>query len=158
MSVIRTHKYMQSTYGARWYQFCHYCEVDLGPTGMYYCYPCKKAKNLVAAEKARLTKARNKWLGLGKERDCRTVEQMEWRVAVGALTKKAVKLGLLPALDGAILCVDCQRRAAACYDHRDYSQPLLVAPVCLPCNASRHKGLMPQPQTFGKQPQTAKAA
>lgn len=35
-------------------------------------------------------------------------------------------------------CVDCGVDAA-CYDHRDYSHPLLVDPVCKSCNAKRGK-------------------
>lgn len=33
-------------------------------------------------------------------------------------------------------CVDCGRRASQ-YDHRDYSKPLEVAPVCRRCNLAR---------------------
>jgi len=49
---------------------------------------------------------------------------------------KAKKAGTLPALDGSIACVDCGR-PASCYDHRDYSKPLDVSPVCRGCNVRR---------------------
>lgn len=98
------------------------------------------------------TRLENRAKGLHVSRDCRTPEQLSWRLAVGELTKKAVRLGLLPKLDGSILCVDCDHRSAICYDHRDYSQPLLVAPVCRNCNASRGKGQMPKPQVFASVP------
>lgn len=94
------------------------------------------------------TRRENRANGLHAHRECRTPEQIEWRHAIGQLTKKAVRLGFLPKLDGSIRCADCGLRPAQCYDHRDYSQPLMVAPVCLNCNASRHKGAMPEPQSF----------
>ena len=55
------------------------------------------------------------------------------------LTKYAVKIGFLPDPRD-FQCVDCRRRQAECYDHRDYSKPLDVDPVCLSCNSSRGKG------------------
>lgn len=54
------------------------------------------------------------------------------------VTAHAVKIGFLsPATD--YQCVDCGRDAQ-CYDHRDYSKPLDVVPVCLRCNLCRGKG------------------
>ena len=35
-----------------------------------------------------------------------------------------------------VSCVDCGNRASA-YEHRDYSRPLDVVPVCASCNAVR---------------------
>lgn len=49
---------------------------------------------------------------------------------------KAKKAGLLPILDGSIKCSDCDKPAAQ-YDHRDYSRPLVVEPVCVSCNQRR---------------------
>lgn len=50
---------------------------------------------------------------------------------------KAIKLGKLPALAKTyVKCTDCDRRAA-CYDHRLYSKPLDVHPVCHKCNKAR---------------------
>lgn len=53
-----------------------------------------------------------------------------------AAVHKAKKEGLLPAL---ILCqcVDCGRWPAQVYDHRDYSKPAEVEPVCQKCNLKR---------------------
>lgn len=56
------------------------------------------------------------------------------------LTKYAVKIGFLPHPTG-FTCVDCKRVQAQCYDHRDYSKPLEVDAVCLPCNSKRGKGI-----------------
>ena len=48
---------------------------------------------------------------------------------------KARKAGLL-ADPKTLSCVDCQGPAIE-YDHRDYSKPLAVEPVCRRCNLSR---------------------
>lgn len=51
---------------------------------------------------------------------------------------KAIKEGKLrPAKEFA--CVDCGIPARE-YDHRDYSQPLQVEPVCARCNCKRGPG------------------
>jgi hypothetical protein len=52
---------------------------------------------------------------------------------------RAVRAGLLPRLDGSISCVDCGKPAEA-YDHRDYTEPLVVSPVCTRCNVLRGPG------------------
>lgn len=53
----------------------------------------------------------------------------------------AVKTGALPSLrKNEIACVDCGKRATD-YDHRDYSKPLDVAPVCRKCNDTRGPAL-----------------
>jgi hypothetical protein len=51
---------------------------------------------------------------------------------------KAVKNGDLPRPDKC-KCVDCGKRAF-CYDHRDYTKPLDVSPVCKSCDAKRGAG------------------
>lgn len=52
--------------------------------------------------------------------------------------RRAVIRGILPNLKlSVIVCVDCNKRRATCYDHRDYNKPLEVAPVCVPCNTNR---------------------
>lgn len=50
-------------------------------------------------------------------------------------TKKAVAAGVLPD-PKTLYCVDCGA-FATCYDHRDYSKPLDVQPVCRSCNVKR---------------------
>lgn len=50
---------------------------------------------------------------------------------------RAVAVGLLPDLrTGNVACADCGKQAFA-YDHRDYSKPLVVDPVCRSCNGKR---------------------
>lgn len=49
---------------------------------------------------------------------------------------RAIRSGDLPRLDGSIACVDCGAPAKV-YDHREYTKPLIVDPVCLGCNARR---------------------
>lgn len=51
---------------------------------------------------------------------------------------RAIRKGKIPRLSRTvgIMCVDCGA-VATCYDHRDYSKPLEVEPVCQSCNAIR---------------------
>ena len=50
---------------------------------------------------------------------------------------RAIQNGELPTLQKAkVPCVDCGAPAIH-YDHRDYSKPLDVEPVCQSCNISR---------------------
>lgn len=49
--------------------------------------------------------------------------------------RDAVKAGVL-ARASTQACCDCGRRASV-YDHRDYAKPLVVVPVCRPCNYRR---------------------
>jgi NADPH-dependent curcumin reductase CurA len=67
-------------------------------------------------------------------------ERIAWSKAkarAGYLVRKAVKKGTLVNLkETYIECVDCECRARV-YDHRDYSKPLDVEPVCVRCNIAR---------------------
>jgi len=50
---------------------------------------------------------------------------------------RAIIQGKLPRLtNGNVRCVDCQKKAQH-YDHRDYTKPLTVEPVCQGCNFRR---------------------
>lgn len=49
--------------------------------------------------------------------------------------RRAVVSGQLPRVK-TLTCVDCGK-PARCYDHRDYTKPLDVAPVCFSCNTRR---------------------
>ncbi len=40
-------------------------------------------------------------------------------------------------------CADCGKKAKV-YDHRDYSKPLEVEPVCVRCNVRRGRGWSPE--------------
>lgn len=62
------------------------------------------------------------------------------RISIGGYTAQmrvytAVRRGDLPRVK-TLKCVDCGK-PAHCYDHRDYSRPLDVDPVCKKCNALR---------------------
>lgn len=59
-----------------------------------------------------------------------------------AIVHHAVKLGRLPS-PKTLRCADCGNTATE-YDHRDYSKPLQVEPVCHPCNQRRGPGLRGQ--------------
>jgi hypothetical protein len=49
--------------------------------------------------------------------------------------RKAVAIGMLKPVT-AFVCVDCGAPATQ-YEHRDYSKPLVVEPVCKSCNIKR---------------------
>ena len=80
---------------------------------------CPKCKEEIAREYAK--KSRSKWTP--QRHNCLKVYV------------KAIRDGILPSLIG-VKCVDCGKDAQ-CYDHRDYSKPLEVDPVCKSCNALR---------------------
>lgn len=52
-----------------------------------------------------------------------------------ARLQRAIIVGTLPPARE-FHCADCGT-AAQCYDHRDYSEPLNVVPVCTSCNIRR---------------------
>jgi hypothetical protein len=55
--------------------------------------------------------------------------------------RRAVIKGVLPDLKKQeVMCIDCKVRRATVYDHRDYTKPLEVDPVCASCNILRGKG------------------
>ena len=58
--------------------------------------------------------------------------------------KRLVVTGKLPPAAN-FACTDCDG-PARCYDHRDYSKPHAVEPVCNSCNIRRGPGIYPQPQ------------
>jgi hypothetical protein len=59
--------------------------------------------------------------------------------AASARVSYAVRTGKL-ARPTTLTCADCGQPATE-YDHRDYSRPLQVEPVCHPCNKRRGPGL-----------------
>lgn len=72
---------------------------------------------------------------------------IRWKnfAAHGVAFGKAI--GLIRPLDGSVPCVDCGATAEV-YDHRDYTRPLDVDPVCMCCNAKRGSAYVPD--IFGK--------
>lgn len=73
--------------------------------------------------------------------------QDEQRKAAHKAVGNAVRQGRLPR-PGAYRCVDCGNRQAEVYDHRDYSKPLQVAPVCRSCNVMRGPASEPDPSVY----------
>lgn len=65
---------------------------------------------------------------------CREAYGLARDLAVRAVTR-ARNSGELPNAK-TLVCVDCGSQARD-YDHRDYSKPLSVQPVCRPCNFKR---------------------
>lgn len=78
------------------------------------------------------------------------------QAAASARLNKAIRQGVLPAVT-TLACADCGS-PAVCYDHRDYTKPLAVDPVCKSCNAFRGSaddwGELPErivrPPAFGR--------
>lgn len=70
---------------------------------------------------------------------------VEWRrakpLAASAhrILWSAINRKLLPHPRKSGACVDCGI-GAQCYDHRDYTKPLEVEPVCIRCNRLRGPG------------------
>jgi hypothetical protein len=59
---------------------------------------------------------------------------------------RAVKAGRLTNLrDSNVLCTDCKLRRATNYEHRDYSKPLEVEPICISCNLMRGPAILSKP-------------
>jgi hypothetical protein len=55
------------------------------------------------------------------------------------VVREAIARGILPKPD-TLHCVDC-KRPADFYDHRNYSEPLVVDSVCWSCNIKRGPAL-----------------
>jgi len=66
--------------------------------------------------------------------------QQRVRSSAMRLLHKAIKRGELPH-PSTLVCVDCGRPARQ-YDHRDYTKPTDVAPVCRSCNCRRGPALV----------------
>lgn len=136
---------------------CADCRIDfLGQYNRKRCDTCKAVKaaprprrfhNCVLCEKAISKRAHPNVKFCAK---CRAEPRRAYALArrlvlndnekARQLTKYAVKVGFLPH-PREFVCVDCKRVQAECYDHRDYSKPLEVDPVCCDCNSSRGKGV-----------------
>jgi len=56
-----------------------------------------------------------------------------------AAVARLIQLGALDR-PANLICVDCGKQAAQ-YDHRDYTHPIDVEPVCRQCNLLRGPGL-----------------
>jgi putative transcriptional regulator len=101
---------------------CVDCGSDLTGRSIHarLCFDCANNRKRGKYQKNRLLKNDNE---IGRE-----------------ITKHAVKVGFLLHPSNYI-CMDCNRRQAECYDHRDYNKPLDVDAVCLQCNSKRGRGI-----------------
>lgn len=64
------------------------------------------------------------------------------RYKANAAVNNTVQNGKLPNCTTQ-RCKDCGGRAQ-CYHHEDYSQPLVVVPLCNPCHFARHGKILPK--------------
>ena len=62
------------------------------------------------------------------------------QIAIRNEIAKAIRRGVIPNAK-TLICVDCGG-AAFDYDHRDYTKPLAVDPVCRRCNQMRGPALV----------------
>lgn len=106
------------------------------------CRHLRMLKRQEASARAMATKARN---NPGWARPAHANPALQ-RLA-HSMVASAKKQGLLPTLDGSIACVDCDKPARE-YDHRDYSRPLDVQPVCRSCNKKRGTAKWPSAEQF----------
>lgn len=78
-----------------------------------------------------------------------------WQGRAMRFVAQAVEGGFLPSLKaGDFACSDCAARAVV-YDHRDYSRPLDVEPVCAICNALRGRAKPVTPRDFTRRSEAA---
>jgi len=97
--------------------------------GVYVCIDCK-----VKTERSfiRSRNVRMRCIPCGIKH---TMRKRKIKSAAHRAVANAIKAGILkPAKD--CICVDCGGQAQ-CYDHRFYSKPLDVVPVCRACNVCR---------------------
>ena len=79
------------------------------------------------------------------------VRDFRWQAFAQNAVNRAKAAGLLPDLSkGEYACTDCGGTAEQ-YDHRDYSRPLDVEPVCRRCNHRRGKARHPAAADFNFQ-------
>lgn len=126
-------------------RMCPRCGVN--PTTSYRCVPCgdidraaAKVRRNAREEGVRQRRAERIALGIDTSRKLGTPER-KLRAAAWRYTKAAVENGFL-LNPKACKCTDCSKQAE-CYDHRDYTKPMDVEPVCLGCNSKRRWGFMP---------------
>lgn len=126
---------------------CKYCGGKAGRVH-YKCDPClqKHMEPWVRRAVAKRHEARLAAIGMDV-RGPKTEQEARWAHLTHSIVSRAIRHGLLPKLDGTIACTDCGG-AAKVYDHRDYSRPLDVEPVCTSCNCRRYMGKWPEPKTF----------
>lgn len=89
---------------------CQFCQVKYKAPHAQSCPTCRRARHIYSN------------FGSG-------------RFLAGQAVAKARIKNILPS-PREFACVDCGTRATE-YDHRDYSKPLMVEPVCRGCNARR---------------------
>jgi hypothetical protein len=127
-------------YGHRLLRACSKCG---GPAfSLKPSIVCNECQRRVGAEQRALQREALLRLGLitPKGRKPAANYQQAQRRAI-SLVSAAKASRKLPRLDGTIICVDCKRKPAAMYDHRDYAKPLAVDPVCHYCNVRRGPAL-----------------
>lgn len=92
-------------------------------------------------EKMRRCRADGRYKAREKAADLKRRQEKPFALKAKWMVRKAVERGELPHIK-TLKCLDCGKQAT-CYDHRDYSYPLRVDPVCFSCNAFRGPAINP---------------
>lgn len=78
-----------------------------------------------------------------------TADRIVWKKSAmwaAQRVRRAVVAGELTDLRSEVVnCLDCGVNRAVAYDHRDYSKPLEVQPVCHSCNLKRGPAVLSSP-------------
>lgn len=123
----------------------HICASPDPTVPHFCCAACKeqKAANQRAAGKRAAETRRKRYPNRSVPIDA----ERFWQQVAMSMVAKAVRKGILPKLDETIACVDCGD-VASVYEHRDYSRPLEVVPVCQSCNLLRGTARWPSASHF----------
>lgn len=124
-------------------RFPWYCGKCAKPASCKTCMDALQAFRSAAAYRAQETRRKN-------DPDYFRPADADrgWQAHCHATVSSAVRRGILPDLRAdSIACVDCGSRATV-YEHRDYSRPLDVEPVCVSCNRRRGTAAWPTADRF----------
>jgi len=103
-----------------------------------FCHPCGLIRSKESMQRSR--ERRKQRISEGIKIAPRKPEHLHPRQPIAALSQRcaqsAVRAGIIPPITNETLCADCGGIATE-YDHRDYSRPFDVEPVCRSCNLLR---------------------
>lgn len=112
-------------------------------------YAHKRINGVIVCLECSTPVERSPWSQPGRRRQLRCMPCIRTRDAASREVKRVAYLQVARAIRRGELrrpdqfaCVDCNKPAQQ-YDHRDYSRPLDVEPVCRSCNILRGPGLIP---------------
>ena len=108
---------------------CARMDAEVRPRNNFYRPNC-----LVCRRRKWLSMAPPRLAGVAYCAKCSVIVR-KLRASVGRQVSREIAAGRLQKASS-FTCVDCSAPATA-YDHREYTKPLSVEPVCIPCNVRR---------------------